>query len=281
MKCEVFQPYIKSNYYRKPILFGGQTTNSIGNSGIEPNISSEKIFWGPVLSSDKFQTQIGNFYRVDENFFRGAQPGIDESLGGAINHTRLKEDLKYLRDKFGITVILNLRNIYDNNTNHIELEKQAIKELNEEAELLNAKNPSGPKIPKLKGLNIPMSAGDIVRSEQVEEIMGYFKDYSNEKMFVHCRSGNDRTGVATALRRIWKRGTENGVSFENIREEMIKCGHRQDIFPNLISSLAACMRYMGITPDFSRIANARGEKNFLSAFYQRNRLFIKMLAFGK
>lgn len=275
MKCEICQPYIKSNNKQNKISFCQQVSATVNS----PTVNSSKLFFGPVLSSDKLETQIGNFYKVDENFYRGAQPGIDESLGGAINYQHLKEDLKYLRDKFDIRVILNLRNPNDNNTNHIELEKQAIRELNEEAKLINAKNPLAQQIAELKGINIPMYAENIVKSEQAQEVIETFQKYSGQNIFVHCRSGNDRTGVVTGWRRIWKLGTQNGVSFNDIRQEMIKCGHNQEWYPRLISSLAACIRYMGITPDFNNITNAKGEKNFLWTFYQNNRSFIKSCAF--
>lgn len=278
MKCEIVQPYIKSNNQRNKISFSQRIPNSIDNSVTNPNVNT-KLSFGPVLSSVRIKTQIGNFYKVDDNFYRGAQPGIDESHGGAINYSQLKEDLKYLRDNFNISVILNLRNPNDNNTNHIELEKLAIRELNEEARLTNVENPLAPQISELEGINIPMYAEDIVRSEQVEEIMKNFQKYSDKNIFVHCRSGNDRTGVVTGLHRIWKYGTENELSFNDIRQEMISCGHNQNWYPRLISSLSACIRYMGITPDFNNIKNAKGEKNFLWTFYQNNRDLIKALAF--
>lgn len=267
------QSYIKSNNQRNRINFGHQVQ---GNAAC-PIVNSTKLHFGPVLSSDKIETQIGNFYQVDEHFYRGAQPGIDESRGGAIIYSQLKEDLKCLRDKFHIDVVLNHRNHNDNNTNHVELEKQAIKEVNEEARFINA-NSSGPKLRELTGINIPMHAETIVKSEQVEELFAVFNKYSDKNIFEHCRSGNDRTGVGTGCRRIWKQGTEKGVSFDDICQEMIKCGHNQEWYPRLISSFAACIRYMGITPKFNNITNAKGEKNFLSIFYQNNRECIKSLA---
>ncbi len=278
MRCNLHEVYFSTSSNKNKLSFSAQNLNNTKTN--DANLNSVKLAWGPALSSDKIETQVGNFYKVDEHFYRGAQPGIDETKGGLIDYAKLKHDLKYLRDKFNITVVLNLRNPNDNNTKHIELEKQAIEELNNEAKLINLKNPLS-NIPKIQGINLPMYAEDIVRSEQVEKIMEYFKEYSDKNIFVHCRSGNDRTGVVTALRRIWKSGMEKGVSFKDIQQEMIKCGHNQNWYPKLISSLAACVRYMGITPEYSNIINASGQKNFLSNFYQNNRLFIKSLAFGK
>ncbi len=261
MKCELFSiPYQKFN---NGVSFkGGAQAGEILDGEVQ------KISFGPVLTSDKLNSKIGNFYKVDEHFYRGAQPGIDETQGGLINYAQLKDDLKYLRDKHNIDVVLNLRNPNDNNTKHIELEMQAISELNEEAKALgNAK--------EMKMVHIPMYAENIVRSEQVEEILDVFQQNPKNNIYVHCRSGNDRTGVVTALRRVWTDGTKNGVSFHDIRQEMIRCGHNQSWYPRLISSLAACLRYMGITPDFGKIPNAKGEKNFLADFYQMNRMSIK------
>ncbi len=107
--------------------------------------------------------------------------------------------------------------------------------------------------------------------------MGYFNEYSDKKMYIHCRSGNDRTGVVNALHRVWKQGLDDGVNFEDIRQEMIDSGHHTNgLFPDLIKSLSRCLRYMGINPDkFGKIENAQGEKNFLWNFYQANRNDVK------
>lgn len=259
-------------YNYNSISFAGQTESKINNS--------TKHYWGPVLSADKIDAPIDNFYKINDKFYRGAQPGLDETQGGKIHYNKLKEGLKYLRDELNLSVILNLRNPNDNNTKHIELEQEAILELNHEAKLLNAKNPLNKQIPQIEGVNIFMDAGEAipVKSEIVEKIMGLFQKHSDQGIFIHCRSGNDRTGVTAALYRIWKQGTEMGVSFHDIRQEMLSCGHNQGLFPKLIPSLASCLRYMGITPEFERIKNAKGEKNFLLTFYQANRNYIKSIA---
>ncbi len=228
--------------------------------------------WG-ALQSEKFENHpVGNFRKVSENFYRGAQPGIDETRGGLVTLESIKRDIKLLRDEYGVGVILNLRNLHDNNTAHIELEKQAIKELNEEA--------ASGKTPKLIGLNVSMDASSWnnipVKSEDVEKILGYFQEHSDKKFYVHCRSGNDRTGVVTALYRIWAQ--DKNVKFNDIRQEMLDCGHARDWYPGLIPSLAACIRYMATSGNFRHLENADQKPDFLWDFYQSNKSDIKKIA---
>lgn len=273
MKCQLYcQAEFNKLNSIPSIPFKGQS-----DTAKPPNII--RSYYGALSLDTLKDTPIWNFRKVDEGFYRGAQPGIDENRGGIINYAKLKSDLKYLRDKFNITVILNLRNPHDNNTDHIELEKLAIKELNEEAKLLNSENPAR-HIPEIKGLNVNMYAEGIVCAKQARQVMEYFQENSDKIIFAHCRGGNDRTGIVTAWRRIWKNGLEDGVRFRDIVHEMKNCGHNQEWYPKLISSLALCIRHMGRTSEFITIKNAQKKMGFLCEFYGKNHDDIKKIASG-
>ena len=109
---------------------------------------------------------IKNAGRLNGSLYRGAQP-----------HEQSLAQLKNL----GITTIVDLRG-EDPATR--QREKQ-------EAESLG-----------LRFVSIPVSGWSPPSNEQVAQFLSIFRDNRDEKVFVHCRFGDDRTGVFVATYRM-------------------------------------------------------------------------------
>lgn len=121
---------------------------------------------------------ISNFRKVDEGFYRGAYP--DE------------EGLAYLK-KTGVKTIIDLR-----------AGKASVSRERRAAEALG-----------IKYINIPF--GFMYKPPEDEEVKKFLiivTDQLNRPLFVHCQSGNDRTGAMVALYRIAVSGwqVENAYS---------------------------------------------------------------------
>jgi tyrosine-protein phosphatase SIW14 len=54
----------------------------------------------------------------------------------------------------------------------------------------------------MRFLNIPVSGWDPPTDEQVVQFLSLFRDNPGQKVFLHCRFGDDRTGVFTAIYRM-------------------------------------------------------------------------------
>jgi len=108
---------------------------------------------------------LPNGGKITEALFRGAQP-----------HTEGVEQLK----KLGITTIVDLRG---ENRELAEKERK-------QAESLG-----------MRFVNIPVSGWSPPTNEQVAQFLSLFAD-KKEKVFVHCRFGDDRTGVFVATYRM-------------------------------------------------------------------------------
>jgi protein tyrosine phosphatase (PTP) superfamily phosphohydrolase (DUF442 family) len=191
-------------------------------------------------------TPLKNLFKIDDNFYRGAQPGLHakippgtiyEGNSGIIDEELLKKSMIFLRDKCKVRTILDLRfpddhlhRYRDAKLDHIELEKRAIQEI-------NAKEPSKPQI---KFINIPLDAGKGFNPEQTKQVMKTLKEPEGA-IYAHCREGNDRTGFVTALYRIINYGDK--VNFEDVRKEMVHCGHNPNgRFYGVIPSLVDCIK---------------------------------------
>ena len=109
---------------------------------------------------------IPNSGRINEHLYRGAQPKA--------------EGLAELK-KLGITTIVDLRS---EDPEKIAWERQ-------QAESLG-----------LRFVHIPVSGWSPPTNEQVVQFLSLFHDDPNQKIFVHCRFGDDRTGVFVATYRM-------------------------------------------------------------------------------
>ena len=109
---------------------------------------------------------IHNAGKINEVLYRGAQP---RKPGFA--------ELK----KLGVTTIVNLRG---EDQNKIAWERQEVQELG------------------MRFVHIPVSGWAPPSQEQVAEFLALFREHPGEKIFVHCRFGDDRTGVLVATYRM-------------------------------------------------------------------------------
>ena len=105
---------------------------------------------------------IRNFGKMDNRFYRGAQP--DESD---------YKDLKSL----GIKTVIDLT---DHPTNYEQRDVQAL---------------------GMRYVNIPMSDSSYPKQESIDAFLKLVNDPATGKMFVHCAGGRHRTGVMGAVYR--------------------------------------------------------------------------------
>ena len=112
---------------------------------------------------------LPNFHQVNEHLYRGAQPTINGVLK---------------LSKLGIKTILSLRG--EGNLSEDEA-KTAVD--------------AG-----MHYLSVPMPDFGRPKDEQVETALGIINDPQNWPVFVHCKHGEDRTGVIIACYRISKEG---------------------------------------------------------------------------
>src|SRR5689334_3585158 len=124
----------------------------------------------PVLRSaygEKLKLSgLPNGGKINDSLFRGAQPR-DEGV----------KELKNL----GITTIVDLRG---EDPGKISWERQ-------QAESLG-----------IRFVSIPVSGWAPPSNEQVAQFLEIFRDHPKERVFVHCRFGDDRTGVFVATYRM-------------------------------------------------------------------------------
>ena len=120
-----------------------------------------------VEHGDKVRiTGVPNGGKINDHLYRGAQPR-DYGL----------PELK----KLGITTIVDLRG---EDRSRINWEKKASESLG------------------MRFVNIPVSGWGPPSYTQIAQFLGIFRDHPEEKVFVHCRLGEDRTGVFVAAYRM-------------------------------------------------------------------------------
>jgi|SRR5277367_2408791 len=109
---------------------------------------------------------VPNSGRINDHLFRGAQPR-DPGL----------VELK----KLGITTIVDLR---EEDPSKIGWEEKRSESLG------------------IRFVHIPVNGWSAPTNEQVAQFLSIFRDHPQEKVFVHCRFGDDRTGVFVASYRM-------------------------------------------------------------------------------
>lgn len=119
---------------------------------------------------------IKNFYQVDPEVYRGAQP--------------TKEGLKYLAS-IGVRTVINLR--------------EADRRSKQEEQLVTAAG--------MKYVNIPMTGLAAPTEAEIGKILQIL-EAGDGSVFLHCKRGADRTGVAIASYRIEHDGWDNSRALQ-------------------------------------------------------------------
>jgi protein tyrosine phosphatase (PTP) superfamily phosphohydrolase (DUF442 family) len=109
---------------------------------------------------------IPNAGKINDHLYRGAQP---RDSGVA--------ELK----KIGITTIVNLR---QEDPTQIAAEQKTAESLG------------------IRFVHIPVNGWSTPTDEQIAQFLGIFRDHPLEKVYLHCRYGDDRTGVFVATYRM-------------------------------------------------------------------------------
>jgi len=121
---------------------------------------------------------IKNFGKMDDRFFRGAQP--DE------------KDYKALAD-LGIKTIIDLR---DDPTSYEKRDAEAA---------------------GMRYVNIPMSDSSRPRDEQIAQFLKLVDDPATGAFYVHCAGGRHRTGVMGAVYRMTHDGWDFDQAYKEMK----------------------------------------------------------------
>lgn len=122
--------------------------------------------------------KIRNFGKMDEKFYRGAQPQKDDY-----------QSLKLL----GVKTVIDLR---DDPTDY---EKAAVESLG------------------MRYVNIPMSDKKYPQAESIVEFLKLADDPKTGVFFVHCEGGRHRTGVVGAVYRLTKYGWSYDQAYQEMK----------------------------------------------------------------
>lgn len=133
-----------------------------------PPLCSRKLNLFLVLAFPVFAGSsgngIGNFYQVDQNVYRGAQPNAD--------------GFRYLA-KIGVKTVIDLR----------------------EADQRSQTEEKAVTAAGMRYVNVPMTGLAAPTEAEIGRALGIL-EAGNGAVFVHCKRGADRTGVVIASYRI-------------------------------------------------------------------------------
>jgi protein tyrosine phosphatase (PTP) superfamily phosphohydrolase (DUF442 family) len=147
------------------------------------------VFSLPALAGPSVQG-INNFYQVDEHVYRGAQPTT--------------EGFKYLA-KIGVKTVLDLREDDERSSG----ERMVVTSLG------------------MQYVNVPMTGLTPPTATEITKILALLEDGTAGAVFVHCKSGADRTGVVIAAYRIDHDHWDNSRALK----EAMSCGMSSFQFP--------------------------------------------------
>jgi len=135
-------------------------------------------FLTPTSPSTFANIKIGNFGQIDENYYRGQQPGPD--------------DYKSLAD-LGVKTIIDLRN---DPTDYEKGNAEAV---------------------GIKYINIPLSGWQKPKDADIAQFLKIVNDPATGKLFVHCKGGMHRAGMTTAIYRMTKYGWDFDTAYQEMK----------------------------------------------------------------
>lgn len=123
--------------------------------------------------------RVGNFGRVNDNYFRGAQPG-----------GRDYADLAAL----GVKTVIDLQDYGD------------------------TAEPAAVRSAGMNYVRIGMSTRINPTQQQLEQFLQIVNDPANQPVYVHCAGGRHRTGVMTAVYRMMNEGWTGDRAFKEMKK---------------------------------------------------------------
>ena len=132
-----------------------------------------------TVPSDFPNVKIKNFGQMDERFYRGAQPEIED-------YQALKE--------LGVNTVIDLRN------DPTDYAKGAVEALG------------------MKYVSIPMSGWKYPKEKDVEAFLKLMNDPSTGTVYVHCKAGKHRTGLTGAVYRFTKYGWDYDKAYKEMKK---------------------------------------------------------------
>lgn len=124
--------------------------------------------------------QIDNFARVNDTYYRGAQP--------------MGEDYASLA-KLGVKTIINLT------SDDAQADEQRMVEKN-----------------GMRYVNIPMDTRREPTQAELSTFLGIVNDAASQPVYVHCVGGRHRTGVMTAVYRMTHDGISGDAAFKEMKQ---------------------------------------------------------------
>ena len=158
---------------------------------------------------------VSNVGKINDFLLRGAQPS--------------NQGLAELK-KLGVTTVVNLRGW----SHEVESERK-------QAESLG-----------LRYLNIPVSGWSPPTNEQVAQFLALLRSSPGQKIFVHCKYGEDRSGVMMAAFRI----AENNWTVEQAIQEMDSFGFHYHWHPSMVSFVRKFPAKFDSDPVFTALRSA-------------------------
>jgi tyrosine-protein phosphatase SIW14 len=146
-------------------------------------ITMKKARWLLLLAaSASAQADVSHLYRVDDHLYRGKQPG--------------KEDYAELA-RMGIKTVLDLRG----GPIHMPHERQEVEAAG------------------MQYVSIRLSGIFPPKEEQIEKILAVLVDPARGPVFLHCRRGDDRSGLVIAVYRVVHDHWTDAQAFREAREQ--------------------------------------------------------------
>lgn len=133
----------------------------------------------PSPRKETFPVSIENFGKVNDNFYRGAQPR--------------KEEFAQLK-RLGIKTVIDLR-------------KDSERE-----------EPDSVRSAGMQYFNIPLKASRPATEEQTSLFLSLVNEPANWPVYVHCKGGRHRTGALTAVYRITHDGWTADQAYQEMKE---------------------------------------------------------------